>query len=120
MQGTDMVTFSLCPIRQPGRDITWGCGGQGGSLKVFGWANRYMPVRSGVHRVTLQLPQGFTCSRCVLQWRWRTSYRRSRRECSSTPWLWACYNNVQYINCADIAITSPYNNPWPYVLLAGS
>ncbi|KAL3885416.1 hypothetical protein ACJMK2_025479 [Sinanodonta woodiana] len=63
---------------------------------------RFYPTENGVYNLTIAIPPGFTCERCVLQWRYYTGnswgVNPDGRQCIG------CGLQEQFQNCADIRI----------------
>lgn len=67
---------------------------------------RYYPTAFGTYNLTLQLPVDLHCDQCVLQWKYRGS--NFLGVCEDGQESLGCGHQVEYYNCADIAIDSPF------------
>ena len=68
--------FRICPNNSPQLAVTENCLNRH-QLRVWDVFNkepryRYFPQGIGLQRLRVEIPQGMTCSQCVLQWKWRT------------------------------------------------
>lgn len=61
--------FHLCPNDNVTSPITQECLDKY-PLTIEGYGSRYVPDTAVKHSLFLKIPDGVTCSQCVLQWKW--------------------------------------------------
>lgn len=61
--------FHLCPNDNVTSPITQECLDKY-PLTIEGYGSRYVPDTAVKHNLFLKIPDGVTCSQCVLQWKW--------------------------------------------------
>lgn len=61
--------FYLCPNDNVSAPITQDCLDKH-PLTIKGFGSRYTPDTAVKHKLLLKIPDGVTCSQCVLQWKW--------------------------------------------------
>ncbi|KAK3595469.1 hypothetical protein CHS0354_003458 [Potamilus streckersoni] len=70
---------------------------------------RFHPTENGVYNLTIAIPPGFSCERCVLQWRYYTGnswgVNPDGKQCIG------CGLQEQFQNCADIRIGGSIPEP---------
>ncbi|CAG2226629.1 unnamed protein product [Mytilus edulis] len=96
--------FRLCPVNNPRQTATQACLDRNVLKQSNGQSRFYEPGAIGTYTVDLILPQGLTCTQCVLQWKWNTgnSYNcDNNHNCCI-----GCGPQEQFYGCADIAISS--------------
>ncbi|XP_041377639.1 uncharacterized protein LOC121390010 [Gigantopelta aegis] len=99
--------FRLCPLDSRTPRVTQSCLDHT-LLKIqdgHDWTTKYYPgSRKGEFSIRVKLPDGLTCTRCVMQWTYRAG---NNWDCSKEEGCCkGCGPQEHFINCADIAITS--------------
>nr|5MSZ_A Chain A, Thermobia domestica domestica AA15 [Thermobia domestica] len=96
--------FRLCARNDPNVLETQDCFDQHLLELADGSGTRFTMEEhvAGEYTVDLKLPQGVTCTNCVLQWFWRTGNRYG--DCGDGTSGMGCGPQEEYRNCADIAI----------------
>ncbi|XP_076466483.1 uncharacterized protein LOC143297847 [Babylonia areolata] len=103
--------FKLCPNNNVKKAVTHDCLDQhvlsfvGPSGEDLG-QKFYIDSKVDTKHVRLQLPSDVTCTQCVLQWTYNTG---NSWGCDSGPsgrCCIGCGHQENFVNCADIAITS--------------
>ncbi|XP_023322766.1 uncharacterized protein LOC111697106 [Eurytemora carolleeae] len=97
--------FKLCPVN--GREeATQDCLDQNIILSPDGSDN--FPIEVSKQKINLnfrgKLPQGLICTRCVLQWTWRSA--NSWGNCGNGTSGLGCGPQETFRNCADVSIVS--------------
>lgn len=72
---------------------------------MYFWSNRYYPGPGNnvVFRSTYKLPDGVTCSQCVLQWRYVAG--NNWGNCPNGTGMVGCGPQEEFRGCADVKIT---------------
>lgn len=101
--------FRLCPVNNPKIEATHECLNRN-LLKIEGHGTRYA-VSTGESKISLRikLPDGLSCSQCVLQWKYRGGNNWGTENGQSGLGIGS---QEEFYNCADIAIGS--NAPTVY------
>ena len=101
--------FKMCPNNNPSRPATESCLNQFILRQPNGETRWHLPAGTHVFSVQLVLPQGLTCTQCVLQWKWNTA---SNWGCDGSTCCKGCGSQEQFYGCSDVAISgsgSPYS-----------
>ena len=83
--------FRICPHNNPHVSVQQDCLNRH-QLRVWDVFNkepkyRYYPQGIGLQRLRVEIPQGMTCTQCVLQWKWHTgSNTRNSFKNSKVKW----------------------------------
>ncbi|KAK3084053.1 hypothetical protein FSP39_007381 [Pinctada imbricata] len=96
--------FRLCPHNNPRVPVTQDCLNRYLLHQPSGSTQYKELGRPQVYTVTLKLPQGVTCTQCVLQWKYNTG--NSYGEDAYGRTCLGCGRQEQFYGCADISIGS--------------
>ncbi|XP_062588557.1 uncharacterized protein LOC134250222 [Saccostrea cucullata] len=99
--------FHLCPNNNVSETITQECLDKY-PLTIEGYGSKYVPNNPGEHNLFLKIPDGVTCSQCVLQWKWVGG--NNWGTCEDGYGGLGCGKQEEYYNCADVAILPPSAN----------
>lgn len=109
--------LKVCPVAAGRREATQDCLDKHPLTQVDGVPE--FPIYETPHSLQLQrqvkLPEGLVCSRCVLQWTWRSA--NSWGKCKNGTQGLGCGPQETFRNCADIRIVRsaqylpPTDNP---------
>jgi len=96
--------LKLCPVRTRNGEATQDCLDRNILTQEDG--DKRFPIYERPHSVKLtrkaRLPAGLTCSRCVLQWTWRSA--NSWGVCTNGTGGLGCGPQETFRNCADVRI----------------
>ncbi|OWF56794.1 uncharacterized protein LOC110452715 [Mizuhopecten yessoensis] len=95
--------FRLCPNNDPTKAVTQECLDRYLLHQQDGKTRVIEVGRAQMYRTQLVLPDGVTCSQCLLQWKWNTgnSYGCDKRRCCK-----GCGPQEQFYGCSDISIAA--------------
>ena len=94
--------FRMCPNNNPSRPATESCLNQHLLRQPNGETKWHLPAGTHVFSVQLVLPQGLTCTQCVLQWKWNTA---SNWGCDGSTCCKGCGSQEQFYGCSDVGIS---------------
>ncbi|XP_069134843.1 uncharacterized protein [Argopecten irradians] len=95
--------FRLCPNNDPSKPVTQDCLDRYLLHQPDGKTRVIEVGRAQMYKTQLVLPEGVTCSQCLLQWKWNTgnSYGCDAKHCCK-----GCGQQEQFYGCSDISITA--------------
>lgn len=95
--------FKLCPNNDVTKKVTQECLDKYLLYLPDDQGTRHMiAIRTGIHRVRVKLPDGLTCSQCVLQWKYHTG--NSYGVDPNGKGCVGCGNQEEFYGCSDISI----------------
>ncbi|CAL8124312.1 unnamed protein product [Orchesella dallaii] len=95
--------FRLCARNSRSEPETEECYNK--NLLVLSNGSTRLPAtrRKGIYKTTARLPPGVTCSRCSIQWHYRTG--NNWGDCNDGTSAVGCGNQEIFRGCSDVAIT---------------
>ncbi|XP_045173145.2 uncharacterized protein LOC123534789 [Mercenaria mercenaria] len=103
--------FKICPNNDVKKRATQECLDKYLLQQLDGSTRFVIPEGLGIVSIKLKLPQGLSCSQCVLQWKWNTA---SNVRCDGSKCCRGCGPQEQFYGCSDVTITgssSQYKPP---------
>jgi len=105
--------FRLCPNNNPSRDPDQTCFENHVLPTTKGEIEHYVASGTGFHTVELVLPQGLTCTQCILQWTY-TAGNSWGRDPDGTSCV-GCGPQETFRACSDIRIVQSDSQFWRFV-----